>query len=395
MLDRPCFVNTGMGIIFVDLVPVFVQYTRMTSDTQENKPVTDSDAKPDGRVRSGKARMQKLTPEQRSELGRIAAASRWRHQYGPVEKTDFVGEFLLGDSKVHCAVMADGTRWVSERALVKSFGGKRGGSHWRRLKGIDDGGANLPIILSATNLRPFISNELMVALSERRLYVGKGMSSPAHGMRADLYPDICDVFRKAKDAGKLQEKQKPFAVAADIFMLALAHTAIAALIDEATGFQYVRNQKALQEILNHYIGRELAKWAKRFPDEFYQEIFRLRGWQYDPKSSKRPMQMAQITIDLVFDRIGPGLTKELRERRQEIFEATGKRGKLHQALTTDIGHPALQHHLSGLTFMGKAFRDGDWDGFYGAVEMAAPRYNRTPFLPFPPTASASEQQQPS
>lgn len=140
------------------------------------------------------------------------------------------------------------------------------------------------------------------------------------------------------------------AVAADILMRGLAHTGIIALVDEATGYHEVRDRQALQAILDEYIGHELAKWARRFPDEFYEQMFRLKGWKYNPASSKRPMQMAQITIDLVFDRIGPGLTKELRKRRDELFGTTGKRGKLHQALTTDVGHPALGFHLAGLTF---------------------------------------------
>jgi hypothetical protein len=367
-------------------------------DMEKNDDVQVIDFEPpSGRVRSGQARMQKLTPEQRTELARKAATKRWQDKDGKrfvIEKTDHIGEFEVAGRKIPCAVLPDGTRLISERALVKSFGGKRGGAHWRRKKSAEDeSGVNLPVILSANNLRPFIDTELMVALNERRLYVGSGMRSPAHGLKAELYPKICEVYLKARDANALQHKQKPFAVAADILTRGLAITGIVALVDEATGYQKVRDSQALQEILNLYIGKELAKWAKRFPDEFYKEIFRLRGWHYDPSSTRRPMQMAQITIDLVFDRIGPGLTKELRERRQEIFETTGKRGKLHQVMTAEIGHPALQHHLSGLIFMGKAFRDGDYEGFYAQVEMAAPRYNRTPFLPFPEIVSASSVQQ--
>jgi hypothetical protein len=95
------------------------------------------------------------------------------------------------------------------------------------------------------------------------------------------------------------------------------------------------------------------------------------------------MATANVTLDLVFDRIGPGLAKELKLRRDEVFEATGKKGKLHQVMTTDIGHPALQFHLAGLTFSAKMFNDGDWGGFHEAVERAYPRYNRTLHLPFP------------
>jgi hypothetical protein len=51
-------------------------------------------------------------------------------------------------------------------------------------------------------------------------------------------------------------------------------------IDEATGHQEVRDRLALQEILDKYLRKEFAKWAKRFPDEFYIEMFKLKGWEW-------------------------------------------------------------------------------------------------------------------
>ncbi|WP_370655511.1 P63C domain-containing protein [Candidatus Binatus sp.] len=112
-------------------------------------------------------------------------------------------------------------------------------------------------------------------------------------------------------------------------------------------------------------------------------MFRLKGWKYDPASSRRPIQMAQMTVDLVFDRIGPGITTELRERRTEIRETTGRSGYLHQVMTPDVGHPALQHHLSGISFLAKAFPDGAYEAFHQAMDRVAPRNNRTLPLPFP------------
>jgi hypothetical protein len=203
---------------------------------------------------------------------------------------------------------------------------------------------------------------------------------------------VCEVYLKLRDSTLREAAQKkalprmPYKSqhiidACDVLMRGLAHVGIVALVDEATGYQQVRDRDALEKILNEYIGKELAKWAKRFPDDFYEQMFRLKAWKYTPGNSKRPMQMAKITIDIVYDRIGPGLTKELRERRQEIFENTGRRGKLNQVLTPDVGHPALQNHLSGVTFSAKGFKDGDWDGFHHFMDRVAPRYNRTLLLP--------------
>ena len=212
-----------------------------------------------------------------------------------------------------------------------------------------------------------------------------------------MLTETCKVFIEAKNAGVLTKSQKRIAERCWILLQAIANVGITSLVDEATGFQYVRDRHALQAILDEYIGKELAKWVKRFPDEFYRQIFRLKGWTYNAASSKRPPQMARITCDLVFDRIGPGMTKELKERRQEIFDATGKTGKLHQVMTPDVGHPALQHHISGIEFLAKAFPDGAYEAFHQAMDRVAPRNNRTLPLPFPetPISVASEPEPPS
>lgn len=63
-------------------------------------------------------------------------------------------------------------------------------------------------------------------------------------------------------------------------MIALAKVGVVALVDEATGYQTVRQRDELQRLLSKYIAEELQPWAKRFPDEFYTQMFRLRGWDY-------------------------------------------------------------------------------------------------------------------
>jgi hypothetical protein len=95
-------------------------------------------------------------------------------------------------------------------------------------------------------------------------------------------------------------------------------------------------------------------------------------------------------MSLSISAINVRLTKELRARRNEIFDATGKKGKLKQVLTEDIGHPALEEQQTGLTFIGKGFADGDWEGFHRHVDRAIPVFNRTIPLPFPEVEDAVE-----
>ena len=92
------------------------------------------------------------------------------------------------------------------------------------------------------------------------------------------------------------------------------------------------------EILRKFISKELSKWAKMFPDDFYRELFRLRGWQFTPGSSKRPVHTAKLTIDLVYKRLAPGVLSEL-QRLTPKDEKGRRRHKLFQRLTEDVGHP--------------------------------------------------------
>ena len=87
----------------------------------------------------------------------------------------------LGDLEIECAVLNNGKRVISERAMTRAFGGKRGGYHWKRLK---EGGADLPVYLSAKNYKPFIDNDLIVAPIRYR----RQDQNIAHGIEATLLP---------------------------------------------------------------------------------------------------------------------------------------------------------------------------------------------------------------
>lgn len=348
------------------------------SHNDKKREVSAPRGEKSGRVRSGKARMEKLSPEERTELARKGAASRWQGAEQVID-TDYGGTIKIGDTEIPVAVLPNGVRLVAERGLVKAFGGKRGGSHWRRLR-TDPDGANLPLVISAHNLRQFVDAkpELKQGLNERYLYrVKRQGGRAAYGLRADLLPKICDVFLRARDANALVPSQREMAIAADILTRGLAEVGITALVDEATGYQDVRDRLALQEILQQFIGKELAKWERRFPPEFYQQVFRLKGWTYDADSNKRPMMMAQITADIVYRRLAPGVLTELRKLTPPD-EKGRRKNKLHQWLSPDVGHPALNRQLDTVILLGKV--NDDWNDFMRTLDRATPRYGET--LPF-------------
>ena len=76
------------------------------------------------------------------------------------------GTLELGDRRIACAVLEDGRRVLSRRGTNVALGrGRSGGRGFSRVGEIE-GGAKLPEFLGARNLKPYISDELRVALSE-------------------------------------------------------------------------------------------------------------------------------------------------------------------------------------------------------------------------------------
>ena len=246
------------------------------------------------------------------------------------------------DLVLSCAVLEDETRVLSERTVIKALGGKRGGSHWKRMKENPDG-AYLPIYVSASNLKPFINDELALALNEPLLFVPKG-GKTAFGLKAEMLPEICDVWLKARDARILKGRQHQIAEKADMLMRAFAKVGIIALIDEATGYQYQRDRFALNNLLAIYLSEERLKWAKTFPDIFYRLIYKLKGWSY-PSGTQKSQIIGNITNQLIYDKLPPGVLPKLRELNPKDPKTGRRRAKFFQHLSADVGQPDLRDHL--------------------------------------------------
>ena len=165
-------------------------------------------------------------------------------------------------------------------------------------------------------------------------------------------------------------------------MRSLAETGIVALIDEATGYEHVRPQNALQAFIEKLLRKELAAWAKKFPDEFYENIYKLKGWTWPGMSKNRYSVVAHYTRDLVYERLAPGVLRELEERSPKD-ENGARKNKLHQWLTDDVGNPMLAQHLHSLImFKRLAISNGyGWNRFVKMVNQVLPRKGDTIELP--------------
>lgn len=318
-----------------------------------------------GRAVGGKARAAVLSPERRSEIA--SAAARARHARPP-RRASHAGVLEISDLKIPCYVLEDGTRVLSQRGLNEAFGILHGG-------GVADtaasGGQKMPRFISLKALQPFVPKEIAAGIIEPIEFAPPHGGRSVLGLSAHLLPEICNIWLKAREQQALSGRHLGTAQKAELLTRALAHVGIIALIDEATGYQDERSKTALQEIFNVFLRKELAAWVQRFPEEFYREIFRLRGWNWTGmKGGRRPQILAYYTVDLVYCRLLPHLVEEL-ENRMPRTESGRRKGKLHQLLSDDVGHPALSQHLYAVITLMRV--SDDWDSFIRLLDKAHPR----------------------
>jgi hypothetical protein len=310
-----------------------------------------------GASKGGKARAARLTPQQRQDIARGAAEKRWeanRQADGQLPMATHVGILDLAGLQIPCAVLGDGRRVLSQRGVYRTFGSDVAPGGRGRGRTIE-GEGKLPRFFSSDRLIPFIPDELSMRLIAPIVYVGRGPrggSSIAHGIEARLIPDICEVWLKARDAGVLHHTQAHIAAMADVLMRALAHTGIIALVDEATGYQQDRARDELQKILAAYIAEELRPWVKVFPHSFFEQAFRLYGWEYREGGTKRPPVLGHFINRTIYERLPRPVLPELR-RLNPVVDGR-RRHKHHQYLTETIGIPHLDTQVQTVTTLMRA-----------------------------------------
>lgn len=170
-----------------------------------------------------------------------------------------------------CSVLSDGTRILTQSDFMTGMGMYYSG--WvGNHKAKDLSSADIPHFLAFESLKPFIDKHLGDLQSIVVKYRTK-KGNLANGIKAEIIPKICEVWLDADENGRLGgTRQKQIAQKAKFLMRALAHVGIIALVDEATGYQEVRDRLALQEILDKFLKKEMAAWAKCFPEEFYKQF---------------------------------------------------------------------------------------------------------------------------
>lgn len=319
--------------------------------------------------KGGKARAEKLSPEERAAAAKKASAARWNW---PAATHD--GPLQVGDLVLDCAVLEDGTRVIAQTKFMDAMGIYYSG--WlAKARSEDESTADLPLHLPFKKLKPFVERHFGTLQIEVVNYRTKG-GSVAKGIRAEILPKICEVWLDARNAGVLKGiRQLQIAEKAEILIRGFAHVGIVALVDEATGYQYDRQRDALQELLDEILSESLRRWVKTFPNAYFRELCRLKGVAYRG-DMRLPPYFGHLTNDIVYKRLAPGVLKELQSRNPR---GEGRRkAKHHQWLSEDVGHPKLLQHLGAVVGLMKI--SDSWDVFKERLDMVAPVMEECPLF---------------
>lgn len=324
-----------------------------------------------GGAKGGYARAQKLSTEELSEHGKKAAAARWAHP-----RATHSGDMTIGNLILPCHVLDTGQRVLSLNGMIAAMDMKKGSNPKA------EGGDRLARFVGGKAVSPYIPDDLKPVIQKPLKFFLKNSPVVAYGYEAPVLVEVCRSVLKAKRDGKLQAQQEHIADRCEILIHGFAMVGIIALVDEATGYQVDRARNALSKILEAYIAKELAVWVKTFPDEFYREMFRLRGIEKELLNGQlpRPKYFGRLTNDIVYDRLAPGVREDLAKKNPKNEQ--GKRtSRHHQWLTREIGHPKLLAHLTMVIALMRL--SSDWDNFIEKLDRVAARFGETMMLPFP------------
>lgn len=335
-----------------------------------------------GASKGGLARRNSLTPQERSLIARQAVEARWKkagkRQTLPVATHGSPDHPLrIGDLEIPCYVLDNGMRVLSMGGMLKGLGLSLGSAGASTRSGVKsgDGTNRLMRFAGGKRLAPFISQDLKLRMTNPiRFKTQFGGHIDAQGYEATTLPDLCDAVLAARQAKALLHQQEDVAARCEILVRGFARVGIIALVDEATGFQYDRPRRDLEEYLKKFLSDSLRRWVRTFPSDYFKHLCRLRGVELRA-DMKLPQYFGVLTNNLIYRRIAPGLLRKLKERRVE----RGNQGnKLHSWLSEDIGVREVLVHLGVVIGLMKI--NTDYDLFEAQLDQVAPIYSESPGL---------------
>jgi len=268
------------------------------------------------------------------EKAKKAANERW---HPSIPKATHSGILIIGGKEIACDVLEDGRRVLRQNTFARALGkGKAGSSDLERAIEL-----KIPVFISANNLTPYLE-PLILERGQQIFYKSKD-GRKIIGYDARILPEACKVYVKAMNDGVLQKQQIPIAKICQTMIYGLASVGIISLVDDATKFVEKRNRDELQKILEKYISEELREWTRKFPDEFFKQIYRLHGWEYGKKPN-HPQYVGKIINKHIYEKLPPGILEELKNKNP-VQENGFRKYRHHQYMKEGLGEKNLEKQI--------------------------------------------------
>jgi len=291
--------------------------------------------------KGGQARAMSLTAEQRKEIARKAVQARWakagkatKTKDGGLPVAKYKGFLDILDVNLPCYVLDNGQRVIGRVATTEMLSGF-------------PGQGDLEGYLRSQNLKPYIDKDLVVArMVSFRLPEVEQLQREVKGLPTDLLIEVCRGLVTALEASqrnppevKLTPRQISMAIKASMFLVACAKVGLDALVDEATGYQYKRDEDALKVKLRAYLEEEMRKWERTFPDDLWIEFGRLTNWK--GSVTQRPKYWGHLVMQLIYEYLDPDVAQWLKENAPKPRHGQN----YHQWLSSQYGLQKLIEHI--------------------------------------------------
>jgi len=280
------------------------------------------------------------------------------------------GILPLGDFKIPCYVLENGTRVISGRGMQNVLKI----SPESDKKEEEKSGVELTRFVNTRWFNELISSDQTLEHFQPFLcYKG---NQKINGYEATALVDFCNIMLQARKDGKVGTSRRSLiAEQSEILIRSFAKVGIIALVDEVTGYQEVREKDALKAFLEKFLSEEKTKWVRTFPDEFFESIFKMKEMTWkQANNGKKPQWMGHHINNLVYSRLGPEVLHSLRKLNPKT-EAGNRRAKHHQHTSEEFGKPKLKEHLNILIAFAKA-TNYNWEQFKRMVERVFPKFSQ-------------------
>lgn len=299
--------------------------------TERMLSMSQDDAKKEAGRQGGLARKDALSPEERKAIAQTAAIARWGAK--ATHRGNFKEQFGID---VDCYVLDDPTKTavISQRGMGAALG-----------MGIS--GSRLPRFVNGRAMANHVGPELRKKLENPLIFQAftGGPSSPppskVNGYDVTILIDVCKAVAAAESDGK---PINPAVVKqTHIILSASAKAGIKGLVYALAGYDPTREE--VIEAFKYYVREEAREYEKEFPDQLYEEWYRL--YELPKPEKNRPWKFKHLTVDQIY--------YPLARSRGKVYELTqakraraGERWKrLHQFLS-EVGVKALRTHLGQL-----------------------------------------------